>query len=164
MDKDTLEKLKALLIAKHLKIAVAESLTCGRLQAALGSISGASDFFEGGITTYNLDQKVSLLGIDRRYAESVNSVSQRIAFDLAAGVCKLFRCDIGIGTTGYAEAAPDNNISEPMAYFAICRYRQDKIENIAGMQISGRGLNRVAMQEHVCSSALEALLSHIENS
>jgi len=150
------------MIAKRLKIAVAESLTCGRLQAALGSISGASDFFEGGVTAYNLKQKVGLLAIDKQYAKSVNSISQRVAYELAEGACRLFQSDIGIGTTGYAEPSPENGVHEPMAYIAICRQRTGKIQNIAGKQILGTGLNRVRMQEHVSAMAIESLLSYLE--
>ncbi len=163
METGTLEKLKVLLIGKRLKIAVAESLTCGRLQAALGSISGASDFFEGGITAYSLNQKTHLLGVGEQYARSVNSVSQQVAFELATGACRLFKTDIGLGTTGYAEPNPENAVHEPMAYFAICRYGAGKIQNIAGRQVVGAGLNRIQMQEHVCTMALETLLSYVEN-
>ena len=162
MDTDTLEKLKALLIAKQLRIAVAESLTCGRLQAALGSISGASDFFEGGVTAYNLNQKSRLLSVDKQHAKSVNSISQQVAFELASGACSLFRADIGIGTTGYAEPSPENGAHEPMAYFAICRRRAGKIQQIDGKQVRGTGLNRVQMQEHVSAVALDSLLSYVE--
>lgn len=163
MEIDSLERLKVLLIANQLKIAVAESLTCGRLQAALGSISGASNFFEGGITAYNLEQKVRLLNIDQRHAEEVNSVSQRVALELAEGVCNLFRCDIGIGTTGYAESSPDNRVAQPLAYFAICRRDGERIQNIAAGQILGAELKRIQMQELVSNSALEALLAYVEH-
>ncbi|MGZ4959408.1 MAG: CinA family protein [Methylomonas sp.] len=163
MDADSLEKLKTLMIGKRLKIAVAESLTCGKLQATLGSANGASEFFEGGITAYNLKQKNFLLGVEKQHAESVNSVSQQVAFQLASGVCKLFQTDIGIGTTGYAEPSPENGATEPMAYFAICRNVGGKIENIAGQHIQAAGLDREQMQEHVCSIALETLLNYLEN-
>lgn len=158
-----LEKLKPFLIGKQLKIAVAESLTCGRLQAALGSISGSSDFFEGGITAYNLQQKSRLLAIDRPHAESVNSVSQQVAFELARGACTLFQSDIGIGTTGYAEPSPENRVYQPLAYFAICRQSGDQIENIAGKQILGSGLSRIAMQKYVTEAVLQELLAYVEH-
>lgn len=163
MNAGRLEKLKALLIGKKLKIAVAESLTCGRLQAALGSISGASDFFEGGITAYNLKQKTRLLAVDKQYAKSVNSISQQVAFELAAGACRLFQTDIGLGTTGYAEPSPENDVAEPMAYLAICRCIDGKIQKITGKQVQGAGFSRVEMQEHVSTMALETLLTYLEN-
>ncbi len=162
MDTHTLEKLKALLIVKRLKIAVAESLTCGRLQAALGTISGASDYFEGGVTAYNLKQKVSLLAIDKQHAKSVNSISQQVAFEMAGGACRLFQADIGLGTTGYAEPDLENGIHEPTAYIAICRQLAGTIQNVAGKQVFGAGLSRVQMQEHASAMAIESLLSYVE--
>jgi len=157
-----MEKLKTLLILRRLQVAVAESLTCGQVQAALGSISGSSAYFAGGITAYNLAQKTRLLGIDAAHAERVNSVSQQIAFELAAGVCRLFNADIGLGTTGYAEPDADHQIIEPMAYVAICRRKGDDILPVAGEQIIGKNLNRLEMQTHVADSLLKLLLSQLE--
>lgn len=162
MDVNSLQQLKTLLVGKRLKIAVAESVTCGRLQAELGSVSGSSTFFEGGVTAYNLQQKNRLLAIDKQHAKTVNSVSQRVAFELAEGACLLFHCDIGIGTTGYAEPSPENEVFEPMAYFALCRRHGANIEHISGERISGHGLNRVQMQKYVAEMAVHALLAYAE--
>ena len=60
-------------------LAVAESITCGRLQARIGAISGASAFFRGGVTAYTLEGKVRLLGVDRAHAAKVGCVSRRVA-------------------------------------------------------------------------------------
>ena len=61
--------LKNLMLREpRLTLAVAESLTCGRLQARIGAISGASEFFLGGMTAYSLEQKVRHLGVDRAAA------------------------------------------------------------------------------------------------
>jgi nicotinamide-nucleotide amidase len=158
-----LKNIKYYLTNKHMKIAVAESLTCGQIQAALGSISGSSDFFEGGITAYSLQQKVRLLNIDRQYAESVNCVSQEIAFNMAAAACSMFESDIGLAATGYAEACPQFGIDQPMAYIAICRLSGGKIERIAGKLVNGGGLSRIAMQKNVSTNVLEMLCFYLEN-
>ena len=73
-----LAHLKPQLVQKRLKIAVAESITSGNLQAAFGSISGASAFFEGGVTVYSLQQKSHLLNIDQQHAIAVNCVSAQV--------------------------------------------------------------------------------------
>jgi nicotinamide-nucleotide amidase len=156
------EVLKALMVGKHLTLAVAESLTAGTLQAAVGSISGASTFFEGGVTAYSLEHKVRLLMVDREHAERVNSVSQRVAFELARGACDLFRSSIGIGTTGYAEPSPDDGIDVPMAYFAICRRAASDVDDVTGGQLFGAGLSRVRMQKYVTKSVLEILVSYLK--
>ena len=56
------------------------------MQARIGEISGASNFFLGGITAYSLDQKVRHLGVDRTAARRVNSVSDESATAAGPGV------------------------------------------------------------------------------
>lgn len=163
MDNSTLEELKALLIARQLKIAVAESVTCGNLQAALGSISGSSAFFEGGVTAYNQTQKIRLLAVDPFHAAAVNAVSPQVSRELATGVCRLFQSDIGIGTTGYAEPCPEQQVYEPVAHVAICRNYKGIILPLAEESIAGKGLERIAMQKKVVDKALQLLLGYLTN-
>lgn len=161
MNAETLEKLKTLLIGKQLSIATAESLTCGHLQAALGSVSGSSAYFAGGITAYNLRQKVRLLSIDKQHAESVNCVSSRVALEMAQAACLLFQTDLGIGTTGYAEPCPEQDILHPMAYIAICRNEGGNIRLVMTDQVVGQNLGRVEMQNLVTEQALLGLLRYL---
>ncbi len=144
--------------------AFAESLTTGNLQSMLGATSGASNFFEGGITTYNLEQKVRFLGIDRDHAAQVNSVSRRVAEEMARGVCLRFDSNIGVGTTGYAEPDPSRAVDAPFAWFAIWRRngRTESGEIIVSEMVKGPGLGRNEMQRHVAMRALTALLEHVE--
>ena len=95
--------LKEILTKNELTISVAESCTSGNLQALLTSISGSSEYFEGGITVYNIDQKVKHLGVDRKVAEPVDCVSQEVADQMALGCSKLFETRIAISTTGYID-------------------------------------------------------------
>src|SRR5205814_437960 len=76
-----------------LTLAAAESMTCGRVQAAVGTISGASNFFLGGITAYSLEGKVRQLGVERAAAKKVNGVSAEVAEQMARGACELFGSD-----------------------------------------------------------------------
>ena len=83
-----MSELKDLMLAAPKRsLAVAESLTCGHLQARIGSESGASGFFAGGVTAYTLEQKVTLLAVDRAVAEAVDCVSDQVARQMAFGVC-----------------------------------------------------------------------------
>jgi len=104
-----------------LRLSVAESITTGNLQAAIGSVSGSSTYFEGGMTVYSRQQKVLILGVNDEHAKECNSVSARVAEELARGVCLKYDTDIGVGTTGYAETYPEENINVPHGYFAIWR-------------------------------------------
>ena len=105
----------------RLTLAVAESLTSGRLQARIGAISGASEFFLGGVTAYTLDEKVRHLGVDRAEAGAVNSVSARVAEQMARGACVLFGSDLGVATTGYAEPSAEWKVAEPFAWWGLAR-------------------------------------------
>jgi len=139
-------------------LAVAESLTSGRLQARIGAISGASAFFLGGLTAYSLEQKVNLLGVDRAEAELANCVSSRVAEQMARGACVLFGADLGVATTGYAEPAPDQRVAAPFAWWAVAR-REGADYQLGSGRVDGTGLGRVEMQERVAEAALAALLA-----
>lgn len=120
LTKQESEIIKRVSNREKITIATAESLTCGNIQAAIGAISGASDFFRGGITAYNIDVKVSLLGVDRIHAAKVNCVSSRVAYQMAQGACKLLDSDLSLSTTGYAEIPnADADYNFPHAYFSL---------------------------------------------
>ena len=150
--------LKNLMLREpRLTLAVAESLTCGRLQARIGAISGASEFFLGGVTAYSLEQKVRHLGIDRAGAEAVNCVSATVAEQMARGACALFGSDIGVATTGYAEPSAQWNIDEPFAWWGLARrLPSGSFETLCG-RVDCTGLSRVDVQERVAGAALDGL-------
>jgi nicotinamide-nucleotide amidase len=158
-----MNELKELMLrAPRLTLAVAESITCGWLQAKVGAISGASDFFPGGITVYNIDQKVRLLGVDRAAAAAINSVSAGVAEQMARGVCALFRADLGIGTTGYAEPSADRAVADPFAWWAIAWRKGDGSSAMRSGRVDCPGASRVAAQERVADAALSALVAWLK--
>lgn len=110
-------ELKLLCDRLGLSVAVAESASAGHLQALIASVPGASSFFEGGVTVYNLEAKATLLGVDREHAASVDCVSNVVARQMAEGVADLFGADIGVSVTGYASSPP--NGGPPHAYLGF---------------------------------------------
>lgn len=150
-------ELKNILLGIERTVAVAESLTGGNLQVIISSVSGSSDYFEGGVTAYNIDQKVHLLQVERNHASSVNCVSKQVAEEMAVGVRRLFGSFIGLATTGYAEPWPEGEVELPFAFYAI---------NIGGwMQsgcIEGGKRNRVAMQQFVAETVLRKTIESFE--
>ena len=114
-----LQTIKTKLVEKGYRLSVAESLSSGNIQSRIGSVSGATKFFEGGVTVYSMEQKAKLLNIDKSHAIEVNCVSERVAREMASGVCELFNTRIGISTTGYAEPSEEANVENPFAYFCI---------------------------------------------
>lgn len=155
--------LKALLLAPPaLSLAAAESLTCGRVQARVGEISGASTFFRGGITAYTLDQKVRHLGVNRAAARRVNAVSAEVAAQMARGVCALFDSDLGVATTGYAEPAPGTGVGEPFAWWALAHRRRGRFIAVRTGRVECPGATRVDAQHFVADAVLSELIAYLE--
>lgn len=149
---------KELLLGKpQWTLAVAESLTCGRLQAAIGAVSGASGYFLGGVTAYTLDQKVRLLGVDRRSARAVNCVSAAVAAAMAAGAARMFGADFAVATTGYAESAEVAPV--PFAWWAIVRRSRGRVKNLAAGRVECPGAARTEVQTIVAEAALAELVA-----
>lgn len=147
-----------MLAAPRLTLAVAESVTCGRVQAAVGAVSGASEFFLGGITAYSLDEKVRHLGVERAPAEQVNSVSADVAEQMARGVCGLFGADVGVATTGYAEPSPERGAPAPFAWWAVAGRRPDGTWLVRRGRVECPGAARARAQEQIAAAAIAALL------
>lgn len=138
-------------------LAVAESLTAGQIQARIGLVSGASAFFQGGLTAYTINAKVAELGVDRATAEACNAVSAAVAEQMAQGVAKKFDATIGVATTGYAEADPAHGAKHPLAFWAIAQKASDAQWTVKTGKVTGRGLSRVAMQAKVVDKVIAAL-------
>ena len=162
-----LPELKALMLGPpSLSLAAAESLTCGRVQARIGEISGASNFFRGGVTAYSLEQKVRHLRVARAAAQRVNSVSAAVVEQMARGVCRLFESDVGIATTGYAEPSPENDVADPFAWWAIAHRRQGGRGARSFIAVrSGRvecpGAKRTEVQAIVADAVLAELVAYL---
>lgn len=164
-----LELKQAMLRRPRRSLAVAESMTCGRMQARVGEVSGASKFFLGGITTYTLDEKVAHLGVNRAAARKVNCVSAAVAEQMARGACQLFDSDLAVATTGYAEPSPADGVREPFAWWAIAHRRRPLGELRAGGKFvavrSGRvecpGATRTDAQAFVADAALAELVAYL---
>ncbi len=149
--------LQAQLLAAGVRVAVGESLTVGRVQAALGRVSGASAYFAGGVTCYVTEAKVRLLGIDPAHAAEVNAVSARVAEEMARGAAKMFGAEIGLATTGYAEPDAARGVPEPFAWVAVAFGNE-----LRTRRVEGAGLGREAMQVRVTAAVLRLLTSWLD--
>lgn len=118
-DKDLLFSIREQVKEKGISVAVAESVTSGLLQCAFSNIPDAASFFQGGITAYNVGQKCRHLLVEPLHALACDSVSEKMAQDLARNVCPLFTSDYGIGIVGYAARVPEKNINDLFCFFAV---------------------------------------------
>ena len=147
-----IRELTELFKNKGYSVAVAESVTAGELQKLLTNYPGASEFFQGGITAYNLEQKVNILGIDKEHALKFNCVSTKVAKDMAIGVNKLFNSDYGIATTGFANGNQDIFY----AHFALAH--KDKLVLLD--KIDSDEINRIRVKEDLAYKVLTKIYQY----
>ena len=101
------EAVLGLMKQKKTTFALAESCTGGEVAARFTDMSGASEFFMGGVVTYTNEAKAKLLGIDPAVIEANTAVSYPVAKAMAENVRKIIGTDIGIGITGLAGPGGD---------------------------------------------------------
>lgn len=92
---------------RHLRVAVAESLTAGALASAVGGGEGASTWFGGGIVAYLPEVKERVLG----FAADGDPTSAECAEQLARAARDLFDADVCVSTTGVG--GPDAEDGHP---------------------------------------------------
>ena len=102
-DDESLEEVTGnLLRRKKLSLAVAESCTGGMLGETLTAVPGSSDYFKGGIISYDGEIKEKLLGVPHTLLTRFGEVSEPVVKAMAEGVRKNCNSDVGLSITGIA--------------------------------------------------------------
>ena len=92
-------KIGALLFQQKLNLATAESCTGGLISHRIVSVSGASEYFIGGIISYAYEAKVKLLGVDWETLRKVGAVSCEVVLQMARGARKTLETDLGLSVS-----------------------------------------------------------------
>lgn len=82
--------------------AVAESCTGGGLGQMVTAVPGSSDYFLGGVISYDNGVKVSLLGVNAEDLAREGAVSATVAKQMATGVRQRLGASWGVSITGIA--------------------------------------------------------------
>lgn len=102
-NEETIEEVVGnLLKTKKLKVAVAESCTGGMLGEMITRIPGSSEYFQGGVISYNARIKEDLLKVSSKVIRKYGEVSRQVAKLMAEGVRRCCHSNIGISVTGIA--------------------------------------------------------------
>ena len=121
---DSIEEiLHDLLISKNLTISTAESCTGGELSHLITSVSGSSNYFLGGICTYQTQKKSEILGVSEDLIKEKTVVSAEVAQAMSLGCQKLFKTDIALSTTGVAGPNSDEFNTEIGTVFYSIRVK-----------------------------------------
>ena len=122
-DEEIILQVRDKLIEKGQTIAAAESVTAGLLQYSLSTAPDAACFFQGGMTVYNLGQKYRHLHVEPIHASAVNSVSAKVALQMATAICEKYSSDWGVAITGYASPVPESG-DRTFAHYCIIHNKE----------------------------------------
>ncbi|AUG81757.1 hypothetical protein CFP65_7161 [Kitasatospora sp. MMS16-BH015] len=112
-------QITAALTATGHTVAVAESLTAGRLATVLADAPGAGPVFLGGIVAYATETKSTLLGVDPELLADTGPVHPDVAAWMAHGVRKATGATYGLATTGVAGPAPQDGRPPGTVFVAV---------------------------------------------
>ena len=87
---------------ENFTLATAESCTGGLVASRLTDLSGASNYFKGGVVAYTNEIKRNVLRVKAETLETFGAVSGQTALEMATNVRELFNATIGLSTTGVA--------------------------------------------------------------
>lgn len=145
------ERVLALLREREATVATAESLTGGRLAAALTAVPGASKSYLGGVVAYATAVKLDVLKVPAQLVEQHGVISSECALAMARGVVALTGATWGIGTTGVA--GPDEQEGHPAGTVHVGLVGPGVATALA-LELVGA---RETIAERTCVEALSAL-------
>ena len=148
---DAAARVLALLEARGETVATAESLTGGRLAAALTAVPGASRSYVGGVVAYATSVKHAVLGVPEALVAQHGVISAECALAMARGAAVVTGATWGIGTTGVA--GPDRQEDHPPGTVHVGLVGPGVSTSLALELVGGRE----AIQDRTCAEALSAL-------
>ncbi len=96
------KRLVDILIEKKMSISFAESCTGGLLASTIVEVSNASKVFNESIVTYSNEAKIKYLGVKEETLKEFGAVSEEVAKEMAIGIAKAAKANIGVSITGIA--------------------------------------------------------------
>lgn len=137
-------------------VSTAESLTGGKIAAALVSIPGSSAYYKGSVVAYTAALKEELLGVAKTTILKETVVSAGVAEEMALGARKKMETDYAIAVTGNAGPTKDHNDkSVGLVYIAIAS------ENGVEAHEFNFGKPREKVIQRTVNKALEILQKNI---
>jgi len=113
-DDDRAQRVADLATSQGLGVAVAESLTAGRISSFLGRGESASEWYRGAVVAYDEDVKFEVLGGAPGPVVTPECAQQR-----AAGVRTLLGADVASGITGVGGPGPQEDCPPGTVHLAV---------------------------------------------
>lgn len=104
-------------------VAVAESLTSGKIASTLGAAPGSSGWLRGGVVAYASEVKQKLFGVAPGPV-----VTEDCARAMARGVAALLDADVAVAVTGVGGPEPSEGKRPGTTWFAVVSPHCDAVE------------------------------------
>lgn len=134
-------------------VAAAESCTGGLLSKRITAVSGSSEVFELGVTSYSGRIKNQILGVNADVIDKLGTVSSPVARMMAQGVRRLAGADLGVGITGVAGSSFEGKPTG-LAYIALADSRRVFMRRLT---LGRRASEREFIRHIASSNALDML-------
>ncbi len=155
-DTDTLTSVVGQLLTEASEtLSVAESCTGGGLGSMLTSIAGSSNYFLGGVISYDNSVKASFLGVKPSDLVTWGAVSKPVAMQMAAGVRSLLSTSWGLSITGIAGPGGGTE-TKPVGLVYIGLAKPDGIVECFKYQL-GQSRSRSSIRHASACNALDQL-------
>ena len=110
---ETIEVVIGKMLKKQNKtLSTAESCTGGMIAQVLTSVSGASQYFNGGVVTYATESKINVLGLSESLIKEYSVVSKEVVSSMALNIKEMMKTDYAIATTGNAGPSKGDSDAE----------------------------------------------------
>ncbi len=100
---ETATRIRDIAVKNGKTVSTAESCTSGQIAALLTSVSGSSNYFQGGLVAYQDSVKIKFLSVSEDDIRKYDVVSRQVAEQMVRGACRLFGTDYALASTGYAD-------------------------------------------------------------
>ena len=96
------QEVGALLRQQGLTLSLVESATGGLISHLITNVPGSSDYYQGSVTAYSNQAKISLVGVKEETIKKYGAVSPQVAEEMARGGRRVLGADVCLADTGIA--------------------------------------------------------------
>ncbi len=154
----TAKTIQDRLIAAGRTLCTAESCTGGRIAALLTSVPGSSEYFRGGVVSYQTEIKELVLKVPAETIDTFGVVSSQTADAMRRCACRLLEADYAIAITGYAGPTGGTDEDPVGTVYISVGSEQDGLTR----RVVSDGQCRTDIQDDVAARALELFMEYLE--
>lgn len=107
-------RLVKLLQSRGMKLALAESMTCGEAASRLASVQGTSDVLLCSVVCYHESAKTCLLKVDPRIIKKHTAESQQTTDAMVKKLKRMMKADVYAAITGLASPGGSESKRKPV--------------------------------------------------